>query len=177
MRLIDESLSLNPNNHRARLVVAGIAMDAEDFPRVMRECCAIYDRTTQEDRRQMGDAVLYLMLAHAAKMLGELEDAIRFASEAAGLYPRDPHPPMILGELYEIAGDNDQAERQCKKALVVHDERGCEKQLTPQSVYLTLTCLGGSLARQEKYVEAECFLKEAMKLGYARQCSRATKHR
>ena len=51
-------------------------------------------------------------------MLGETDDSIHFATEATKLYPGDPQPYMVLGELYEANGQNHEAEEKCRQAMV-----------------------------------------------------------
>lgn len=173
---LEQALDLNPLNHKARFVLAGCAMRVDDFQRVKREGTIIYNALTEDERHKMGDAVLHLMLAHACKMIGELENAIRYATEASELYPSDPHPHMILGELFEVKGNNAEAERQCREALMFQSDPGCRHSLNEQSVYLTLCCLGGVLARQAKYTEAERFLSQAMALSYSEESPLAARH-
>lgn len=119
------------------------------------EALKIYNDLTTAQLRAMKDSVLHLSIAHAAKMLGELEEASRFASEAIDLYPDDPQAYMILGELYEATGRFEDAEDNCRKALERNDSLGCEHPLRQQNVYFTQCCLGSSLLYQGKHAEAD----------------------
>merc|ERR1719316_947878 len=71
---------------------------------------------------------------------------------------------MILGELYEAQGMEEEAERRCREALMHSDDPNCSHQLNPQNVYFTLCCLSASLIKQVKYSEAELFLLRAARL-------------
>jgi len=160
--LLEESIRLYPNNHRARFLIVSCAMTEDKFERAKSEGTIIFKSLSPEQRKQMGDAALHLSLAHASKMLGEVDDAIQYAKEASELYPSDPHPHMILGELYEAHGSAHDAERECREALRYRTEDSSNHALKSQSVYFTLCCLSASLTRQEKYSEAEKFLAEAV---------------
>merc|ERR1711871_1414793 len=68
---------------------------------------------------------------------------------------------MILGELFEAAGQHEEAEQRLRQALLYQSQDSCKHPLNPQSVYFTLCCLGASLIKQAKYIEAEVFLHRA----------------
>lgn len=163
--ILEEGLQINPANHKVRFLLLSCAMNLDQFERAKKEGLKIYNALTPEQRARMGDAVLYISLAHASKMLGDIDDAIRFAREASEAYPDDPHPHMILGELYEASDLNAEAESMCRKALLHHEEASCKHHLNPMSVYFTLCCLGASLIKQGKYSEAERFLDQAKRMG------------
>lgn len=163
--ILEEALKVNPDNHRARFLLVSCAMNADNFQRAKDEGLIIWEALTPEQRGNMGDAVLHISLAHAAKMLGDLDDAIMFASEASHLYPEDPHPQMILGELFEASDQNAEAEQMCRQALRHTNEASCKHPLNPQSVYFTYCCLGACLIKQGKHTEAERFLTQALELG------------
>lgn len=163
-KILEEAVALNPHNNRARFLLVSCLMNNDDFRRAKMEGLKIYDSLSFEQRRRMGDAVLHISLAHSSKMLGELEDAVKFAAEASEAYPHDPHPHMILGELYEAMDENHKAEKKCRETLMYQNEPECKHPLSEQSVYFTLCCLGASLIKQEKLTEAERFLAQATEL-------------
>lgn len=163
--ILEAALTLNPQNHRARFLLVSCCMNGDDFRRAKDEGLKIYNALSHEQRAGMGDAVLHISLAHASKMLGELDDAIIFAKEASEAYPSDPHPFMILGELYEANDQNYEAEQMCRQALRHQKEASCKHHLNPQSVYFTYCCLGACLIKQGKHSEAEQFLGQAIDLG------------
>lgn len=162
---LDDALRLFPRNHRARFLLVSCAMNADDYERAKKEALQIYELLSQEQLVAMGDSVLHLSLAHATKMLGETEEAMRYASEAAELYPFDPQPMMVLGELNEAQGRLPDAERGCREALRRNEDPQTRPQLrlSPQNFYFTLCCLGSSLLRQGKFAEAEPVIRQALK--------------
>merc|ERR1719230_1162561 len=151
---LEESLALWPGNLKSRFLLVSCSMNLDDFQRAKVEGRRIYDSLTPEERRDMGDAVLHISIAHASKMLGEVDEAIKFAREASELYPNDPHPHMILGELYAASDMNQEAEAECRQAIMHHEERRCKHALSSESVYYTYCCLGSALIQQQKYPEA-----------------------
>lgn len=161
---LEEALKIYPQNHRARFLLVNCSMAADDYSYAKEEALTLYKSLPKEALRRMDDAVLHLSLAHASKMLGQMDDAARYAREATELYTDDPHPHMILGELSEVSGDDHQAEIQCMEAIRIHETPGCKHQLNQQSVYFTLCCLGVSLIKQNRSQEAEPQLKKAYAL-------------
>lgn len=161
---LDEALSICPTNHRARFLLVSCAMNADDYQRAKLEAVRIYQDLTREQLHQMNDSVLHLSIAHAAKMLGEIEFAIRFALEATQLYSDDPQPYMVLGELHENIGQNQEAEQKCRQALMHNDSPNCKHQLNSQNVFFTLCCLGSCLVKQGKFSEAELFIHRAIQI-------------
>lgn len=161
-RRLDEALAICPQNHRARFLLVSCAMNADDYRRAKEEGLKIYrDFTGEEKIKEMDDSILHLSIAHASKMLGEMDDAIKFAAEATRLFEDDPQPYMVLGELY-MAGDNlVEAEQQFRMALHHHDNPACKYPLTSQCVHFSLSCLGATLVSQGKYAEAEVVLVKA----------------
>lgn len=162
--LLLEALEINPKNHRARFLLVSTAMSIEDFARAKKEGIEIYNSLSQEQRRKMADAVLHISLTHASKMLGDMDDALKYCLEAAELFPDDPHPHMILGELYEAKEQHSKAERKCHDALQANDAPNCKHPLNSQSLYFTKCCLGAVLMRQDKYAESEKYLKNAQSM-------------
>lgn len=171
---LEESLRINPANQKSRFLLVSCLMNLDDFERAKAEGKKIYDSLTAKQRRDMGDAVLHISIAHASKMLGQIDEAISFAKEASELYPNDPHPHMILGELYEASGMNHEAEQRCRQALRHHEELKCKHTLKDESVYYTLCCLSAALIKQQKYTEAERFLNDAV--GHNRDDPLAQRH-
>lgn len=163
---LEHALDLCPSNHRARFLLVSCAMNSDDYHRAKEEALRIYDDLTDagDTLRQMNDSVLHLAIAHASKMLGHTDDAIRFAQEATELFRDDPQSYMILGEIYEARGQDEEAEHWCRQALLYNDNPNCHHQLNPQNVYFTLCCLSASLIKQGKYSEAELFLLRAARL-------------
>jgi len=161
---LEESIRLDSSNNKSRFLLVSCAMNRDDFERAFNEGSAIYNSLGTDQRQNMGDAVLHISLAHACKMLGKVDEAIHFASEAATLYPADPHPRMILGEVFEASGHDAQAESNCREALSRHRDPKCKHPLSPLSVYFTLCCLGAALTKQAKFKPAEDFLMEAVTL-------------
>merc|ERR1719171_3141045 len=139
-------------------------MNADDYQRAKDEALQIYQDLSFDQLEKMQDSVLHLSIAHASKMLGESEDAIQFASEATRLYPEDPQPYMVLGELHEALGQNSEAEERCRMALMHNDSPGIQHPLNPQNVFFTLCCLGSCLVKQGKFSEAEMFILRAIHL-------------
>jgi len=163
-KYLEESIQICPTNNRARFLIVSCAMAEDDFVRAKEEGTAIFKSLTIEQRCQVGDAALHLSLAHVSKMLGDIDDAIMYAGEAAKLFPEDPHPHMILGELYEVYGSPNDAERECREALRYQSDLSCKHGLKDQSVYFMLCCLASALSKQRKYSEAERFLAQAVNL-------------
>jgi len=164
LELLEDSIRLFPNNHRARFLIVSLLMTQDKFERAKKEGLVIYESLSQAQKEAMGDAALHLSLAHASKMLGEAEDAFKYAMEASDFFPLDPHPHMILGELHESRGEPADAERQCRDALRLQSDPACKQLLREQSVYYTLCCLSASLTKQERYAEAERFLAQAYEM-------------
>jgi len=159
---LEESLGICPTNHKTRFLVVNRAMHSDDHTRAKEEGLRLYeDLKSSKQLYALGDAVLHLTLAHVSKMLGEVEDAIQFASEATELYDSDPHAFMILAELYESLGRDPEAEEKCKQALEKQARPDCRRSLNEQSVYFTRCCLGAALIKQAKHEEAERILLEA----------------
>jgi len=161
---LEASLKICPWNHRARFLLVSCAMNADNYERANKEGMLIYKELSRDQLCRMNDAVLHLSLAHASKMLGRIDEAKRFALEASQLYGDDPHPHMILGELYEASGQDAEAEATCRQALLHNEKDSCKHKLTEQSVYFTLCCLGASLIKQRKLAEAEQSLQRAVRL-------------
>lgn len=161
---LEESLALCAANHRTRFLLVNCAMNADNYERAKVEGLRIYQDLSGEQLRRMDDAVLHLSVAHASKMLGDTEDAIKFASEATQLYATDPHPHMILGEIYESMGRDEEAEFECREALRHNGSHHCRHPLNTTSCYFTHCCLGATLIKQDKHVEAEDTLVEATRL-------------
>lgn len=159
---LDEALALCPGNHRARFLLVSCAMNADDYVRAKSEAMRIYNSLSQEQLEQMGDSVLHLSIAHASKMMGNSADASRFAAEATKLYPDDPQPYMVLGEMCAACGQNQEAEQRCRQALLHNDSPACRHPLNKQNVFFTLCCLGSALVKQKRYSEAEMFLVRAV---------------
>jgi len=138
---LDEALTICPSNHRARFLLVSCAMNAEDYARAKLEALTIYKDLSSEQLSSMGDSVLHLSIAHASKMLGDVDEALQFANEASELYPNDPQPFMVLGELLEAVGRNEEAEHNCRQALLRNDSPDCQHILNQQNVFFTLCCL------------------------------------
>eukprot|EP00746_Dinoflagellata_sp_MGD_P019297 gnl/MRDRNA2_/MRDRNA2_144828_c0_seq1.p1 gnl/MRDRNA2_/MRDRNA2_144828_c0~~gnl/MRDRNA2_/MRDRNA2_144828_c0_seq1.p1 ORF type:complete len:380 (-),score=73.98 gnl/MRDRNA2_/MRDRNA2_144828_c0_seq1:195-1334(-) len=166
-RCLEESVSICPSNHRARFLVVSCAMNADDYKRAKSEAVRIYQDHTKQQLQQMNDSVLHLSIAHAAKMLGEIEFGIQFALEATELYRDDPQPYLVSAELHEILGHNREAEQMCRQALMHNDSPNCKHRLNSQNVFFTLCCLGSALVKQGKYSEAELFIHRAIQIDSA----------
>lgn len=162
--LLDEAISICPSNHRARFLLVSFAMNADEYQRAKLEAIQIYHDLTKEQLQQMNDSVLHLSIAHAAKMLGEMEFAIDFALEATQLYSDDPQPYMVLGELHEHIGQNEEAEQKCRQALMYNADPNCRLKLKSHNVFFTLCCLGSCLVKQGKFSEAEMFIHQAIRI-------------
>jgi len=158
---LDEALTICPENHRARFLLVSCAMNADDYARAKAEALFIYKGLTQDQLEQMGDSVLHLSIAHASKMLGQMDDAIHYAAEATNYYGDEPQPYMVLGEMLEATGQIQEAEQRCRQALLHNDSPDCRHSLTSQNVFFTLSCLGSCLVRQRRLSEAEMFLTRA----------------
>eukprot|EP00746_Dinoflagellata_sp_MGD_P154527 gnl/MRDRNA2_/MRDRNA2_84866_c0_seq2.p1 gnl/MRDRNA2_/MRDRNA2_84866_c0~~gnl/MRDRNA2_/MRDRNA2_84866_c0_seq2.p1 ORF type:complete len:627 (-),score=119.81 gnl/MRDRNA2_/MRDRNA2_84866_c0_seq2:269-2149(-) len=134
---------------------------------------------------------LFFQLAAASKISGESTQAIMFAQNAADLFPTDPNPHMMLGELLHAMGAYAESAKECQLALMHHANSSspairhplmCHAfwSLLPQeyalntrlsqhifdtirmhNFYLTLCCLGASLIHQREFAQAEIFLKKA----------------
>jgi len=63
---------------------------------------------------------LFFQLAEASKISGERTQAIKFAQMAANLFPTDPNPHMMLGELLHGIGAYAESAQECQLALVHH---------------------------------------------------------
>merc|ERR1711977_310096 len=63
---------------------------------------------------------LFFQLAEASKISGERTQAIKFAQMAANLFPTDPNPHMMLGELLHGIGAYAESAQECKLALMHH---------------------------------------------------------
>jgi len=161
---LDEALTICPANHRARFLLVSCAMNAEDYTRARIEALSIYKDLTKEQLISMNDSVLHLSIAHASKMLGEVEDALKFAGEATELYPDDPQAYMVLGQLFEDTNRNHEAEANCRQALLANDKPECQHTLNQMNVFFTLCCLSSVLVRQARCAEAEGFAKTATQL-------------
>lgn len=161
---LDEALKICPQNHRARFLLVSCSMNAEDFHRAKTEALVIYNDLTKEQLLQMSDSVLHLSIAHAAKMCNEVDEAIRFATEATNLYPTDPQPYMVLGECLHETNRMVEAEKSCRQSLSHNEAPGCKHPLNPQNLYFTLCCLAACLVSQDKYSEAEPYVHKAMKV-------------
>lgn len=160
-RALEESLALCPTNHRARFLLVSCAMNADDYARSKQEALLMYESLSPD---QLNDSVLNIVLAHSSKMLGEVEDAIFYADEATRIFPDDPQPYMIMGEIYEAQGQDEDAEHHCRQALRYHDSPDCQQHLNPKKVYEVLCCLSASLIKQGKFSEAEFQLLRATKV-------------
>lgn len=163
-RALEDSLQLCSTNHRARILLVSCAINAGEFERAQKEALTIYTALTMEQLQKMNDSVLHLSITHAAKMLGNNDEAIKYAKEATDLFPEDPQPYMILGELYSATGRHAEAEQRCRQALMHNDSPSCLHPLAAQNVYFTLCCLSASLVKQAKYSEAEIFLTRAVQI-------------
>merc|ERR1712224_543964 len=97
-RALEESLELCNSNHKARILLVSYTINSEEYEFAMKEALIIYNDLSKEQLRNMKDPVLHLSIAHAAKMLSEMDQAIHYAKEATELYSEDPQPYMILGE-------------------------------------------------------------------------------
>merc|ERR550514_19241 len=75
---LEESLALCAANHRTRFLLVNCAMNADNYERAKMEGLRIYQDLSGEQLRRMDDAVLHLSIAHASKMLGDTEDAIKY---------------------------------------------------------------------------------------------------
>lgn len=159
--MLDEALRLCPSNHRARFLKASYAMSAEDYELARAEAIKIYTSLSREQVQGMHDSLLHLTICHACKMLGEKEEALRFAHEGTQLFPNDPQIYMICGELFDQVGESIRAEQACRQALLLHDKEGCTHKLSKENVYFTLSCIGSNLLQQGKYSDAEMFLIKA----------------
>jgi len=125
---------------------------------------SIYEALSEEQMAQMNDSVLHLSLAHASKMLGEYDSAIRYAQDATRLYPEDPQPYMVLGELFEAVSKHQEAEKCCREALSKTEGPDCKHSLNPKNVFFTLCCLTSCLVQQQRYAEAEAYVNRAIEL-------------
>jgi len=162
-RALEESLEICKSNHKARILLVSYAINEEEYDYAMKEALIIYNDLSKERLRKMKDPVLLLSIAHAAKMLSDIDKAIFYAKEATQLYSDDPQPYMILGELYAAAGKHVEAEQQCRQALLLKDSSNLPKRaLSRENVYVIQCCLGASLVKQLKYNEAELFLTQAL---------------
>jgi len=163
---LDEALEICPQNHRARFLLVSCAMNAEDYSRAKAESLKIYKDLNHDQLAGVSDSVLHLSIAHASKMLGELEDAVVYTKEATELYPDDPQPYMVLGELYEAVGRNQEAEKYCRQAILRNDAPECCHRLSEQNLFFTLCCLTSCLVRQARCTEAEHFCAKAIELDH-----------
>ena len=155
-----------PENHRARFLLVSCAMNADDFPRAREEALRIYkDLSADHAPSLMGDSVLHLSIAHASKMCGHIEEAMRFATEATELCKDDPQPYMVLGELLHDQERYEEAEQRCRQALALSDSSQCQHPLNPQNAYFALCCLGSCLLKQGKPNEAEISINRAVRAG------------
>lgn len=161
---LEKSLALYPSNHRTRILLVSCAISGEDYERARVEALLIYEDLDVEQLRSMQDSVLHLSIAHAAKMLGKVEEAQQFATEAIELYPWDPQPYSILGEMFESMGRFEEAEQKCREALERDKDPACEHHLRDRNLYFSLCCLGSSLLHMGKPAEAEPYLKEAQQV-------------
>lgn len=157
---LEKSLELCPGNHRSRFVLVNCAMGLDDYERAKVESLAIYEELSLEQLREMKDAVLHLSIAHAAKMLGQKEETIQFATEATQLYEDDPHPHIILGEMYESLDRDAEAEHECREAIRL-GAHNTPHALNQQTLYFAQCCLGAALLKQGKNQEAVNTLHEA----------------
>lgn len=162
--MLDEALKLCPSNHRARFLKASYAMNVENYELAKAESMKIYAALSREQVLGMHDSLLHLTIAHASKMLGDKDDALRFACEASQLFPKDPQVYMIYAELLDQAGETMQAEQMCRQALFRNGCEECVNKLSNENVYFTLCCLGSNLLHQGKYSEAEVILVRAVQL-------------
>lgn len=162
--LLDEALVLCPQNHKARFLLVSCAMNAEDFSRARVEALTIYQQMSEQQKINLGDSVLHLSIAHAAKMLGDNREAIEFAEEATRLYVDDPQPFLILGELLEAQGDLEKAQHCCRKALSFNDDTQCKTHLTHHNLIFAYCCLGCCLMKQGRHKEAEGVLIQAYQM-------------
>eukprot|EP00746_Dinoflagellata_sp_MGD_P089530 gnl/MRDRNA2_/MRDRNA2_35333_c0_seq1.p1 gnl/MRDRNA2_/MRDRNA2_35333_c0~~gnl/MRDRNA2_/MRDRNA2_35333_c0_seq1.p1 ORF type:complete len:365 (-),score=57.14 gnl/MRDRNA2_/MRDRNA2_35333_c0_seq1:10-1104(-) len=163
-KYLEEALNICPLNHRARFLLVSCAMNANDFNRAKDEALKIYRALSSDAMKRMNDSVLHLSIAHACKMSGDLESAVRFAREATQLYPTDPQPQMILGEVRQQQGRSEEAEQRCLRALKLHQSPECMYRLTEQNVYFLLCILGAAQIDIGKVAEAEPHLLRAVDL-------------
>lgn len=161
---LEEALRICPSNHRARFLLVSCAMNADDYSRAKEEALQIYRELSGDALKRMNDSVLHLSIAHASKMSGDYESAARFAREATQLYPTDPQPHMILGEVRQTQGRSEEAEQRCFRALKLHQSPDCSHRLTDQNVYFTLCVLGAAQIDLGKAEEAEPNLLKATQL-------------
>lgn len=157
--VLEQALVVRPNNHKARFLLVSLSMNRFDYDRALVEGLKIYKVFSKDHFRRMNDAVLHLSLAHASKMLEDSTQAVKFAKEATELFPDDPHPYMVLGELYETQGLDEEGSQLCRTALKRHEDPQCRHPLNHQSIYYTLCCLGACLIRLGELPEAETFLQ------------------
>merc|ERR1719375_1992006 len=104
-------------------------MNADDYSRAKAEGLCIYRDLSEDQLRELNDSVLHLSITHASKMLGEPEEAIKFATEATKLFPDDPQPYMVLGELHMAGDDHPEAEQRFRQALMHNDNPQCRRPL------------------------------------------------
>lgn len=160
-RCLERSLVHNPGNQRARILLVACAITKEDFERAREEALRIHGGLSLQQLRDLGDSVLHMSICKASLMLGNTEESARFANEAAQLWPEDPQPLAVLGELAEKAGRDSDAERFSRQALLFHDDPQCRTRLRPDGLITALCCLGGVLHRRDRHAEAEELLLRA----------------
>merc|ERR1719421_1535968 len=131
---LEQALWLCPMNHRARCLKVSLAMNNQDFITAKREAKKVYDYLTADQMKSMDNSMLHLSIIHACKMLGDKEEAMKFATEAVQTFPKDPQAYMVLGELCDQSGQKSQAEYMCRQALLHNDNPDCKHPLSPQNV-------------------------------------------
>jgi len=160
--LLEEACGVCPSNHRARFLLVSLCMNDDNYQRAKDESETIYQGLTKKQLQDMNDPLLHLSLVHACKMLGDFVAAVKYATEATELIPRDPQPHMVLGELLELTGDHAGAERCCKEALSRSEAPECKCQLSSHNVVFTLSCLAAAQLRLGRFRDAENSARKAM---------------
>eukprot|EP00746_Dinoflagellata_sp_MGD_P154526 gnl/MRDRNA2_/MRDRNA2_84866_c0_seq1.p1 gnl/MRDRNA2_/MRDRNA2_84866_c0~~gnl/MRDRNA2_/MRDRNA2_84866_c0_seq1.p1 ORF type:complete len:617 (-),score=96.66 gnl/MRDRNA2_/MRDRNA2_84866_c0_seq1:28-1878(-) len=166
----------------ARSYLVALMIRNGKLTQAKEEGMKIYDAIREErmvaSLSRLGDGArlpifgLFLHLAHTLKRSGETAQAIKLAQKASNLFPTDPNPHIILGELMHAIGAYSESERECRLALMHHwNLQGNANSSSPAdrhpliddigTVYSTLCCLGASLIHQQKFDQAEIHLATA----------------
>lgn len=154
---LEAALEICPVNHRARFLLVSCLMSSEDYTKAKAEALHIHKALSQAQLKGMEDPLLHLSLVQACKMLGDLGDAVFFAEEATLLYPNDPQPYVVLGELLQRRGDHTRAEESLSEALMRTDDPICRHPLSHENLLFALCSLAHNLVRLGKFAEAEKF--------------------
>jgi len=163
-KALEAALEVCPVNHRARFLLVSCLMSSEDYTKAKSEALYIHKALSQDQLKGMEDPLLHLSLVQACKMLGDLGDAIYFAEEATLLYPSDPQPFVVLGELLQRRGDHTRAEESLSEALMRTDDPICRHPLSSENLLFALCSLAHNLVRLGKFAEAEKFAVRGVQL-------------